>query len=196
MDRIYSVGELEMAIMNWRRFGAAASLVLLASSTGAQATPQQGSLGATSQGSVLVTATVPARVQITGLTDLNFGTLDPTTAASSSENVCVWSNTSTKGYNVTATGDGGGTGNTFKLASGANKLDYTVEWAGTSGAVSGQALTTNVAKTGFTSNATAPNCSASTSATMFVKFSTAQMQAAVGSATAYTGTLTLVVAPE
>ena len=179
-----------------RRMGAAAGVVLLAASTVAQATPVQGTLGATSQGSISVSATVPARVQLTGLTDLSFGTLDPTTAAANSENVCVWSNTSTKGYNLTATGDGGGTGNTFKLASGANKLDYTVEWAGTSGATSGQALTTNVAKTGFTSNATNPACSSSTSATLLVKFSTAQMQAAVSSATAYTGALTLLVAPE
>ena len=185
-----------MRLQILRRIGAAAGVVLLAASTVAQATPTQGSIGATSQGSVLVTATVPARVQITGLTDLSFGTLDPTTAASNSENVCVWSNTSTKGYNVTATGDGGGSGSTFKLASGGNKLDYTVEWAATSGAASGTLLTTNIPKTGLTSNAATPNCSSSTSATLFVKFSTAQMQAAVGSATAYTGTLTLVVAPE
>ena len=173
-----------------RRVGAAAGVLMLAASTVAQATPVQGNLGATSQGSLLVTATVPARVQLTGLSDLGFGTLDPTSAASNSENVCVRSNTSTKGYNVTATGDGGGSGNTFKLASGTNKLDYSVEWAGTSGAASGQALTTNVPKTGFTSNAANPACSSSTSATLFVKFSTTQMQAAIGSATAYTGTLT------
>lgn len=185
-----------MNLPTFRRLGATAGVILLAASTVANATPTQGSLGATSQGSVQISATVPPRVQISGLTDLAVGTLDPTTASTSTENVCVWSNTSTKGYNLTATGDGGGTGNTFKLASGTNKLDYTVEWAGTSGAASGQALTTNVAKTGFTSNATAPNCSSSTSATLFVKFSTAQMQAAVGSATAYTGALTLLVAPE
>ena len=185
-----------MRLQDIKRLGAAAGVVLLAASTAAQAAPVQGTLGATSQGSVQITATVPSRVQITGLTDLSFGTLDPTTAASSTENVCVWSNTSTKGYNIKATCDGGGTGNTFKLASGSNTMDYTVEWAGTSGAGTGQALTTNVAKTGFTSNATTPNCSSSTSATLFVKFSTAQMQAAVASATAYTGALTLLVAPE
>jgi hypothetical protein len=52
--------------------------------------------------------------------------------------------------------------------------------------------------TGFTSTATTPSCAsgASPTASLMVKFSTAQMQAAVGSATAYTGTLTLVVAPE
>ena len=45
------------------------------------ATP--GTLGATSTGSVGISATVPARVQISGLSDVAFGTVDPATAASS-----------------------------------------------------------------------------------------------------------------
>lgn len=157
----------------------------------------QGTLGTTSQGSVGISATIPARVQITGLSDFTFGTLDPATAASTSKNVCVWSNTATKGYNITATGDGGGSGNAFKLSNGSTTLDYGVQWAGSSGQASGTGLTTNTAAS-FTSAATTPTCGsgASPTASLIVNFSTAQMQAAVGSATAYTGTLTLVVAPE
>jgi len=172
-------------------------LIACMASASAQAATQ-GSLGSTSSGSVSVSATIPARVQISGLSDFAFGTLDPSTAASSSKNVCVWSNTGTKGYNITATGDGGGTGNAFKLSNGSTTVDYGVAWAGTSGASSGTALTTNAAATGFTSTATSPTCAsgASSTASLIVNFSTAQMQAAVGSATAYTGTLTLVVAPE
>ena len=186
-----------MKLPTFRRIGATAGALLLAASTAAPAATN-GTLGATSQGSISITATVPPRVQITGLADMSIGTLDPTTASSTTENVCVWSNTTTKGYNVTASGNGGGTGGStaFQLGSGANRLDYSVDWAGTSGAASGSALTAATLKTGFTSNATTPNCSSSTSATLFVKFSTAQMQAAVGSGTAYTGTLTLLVGPE
>ena len=57
----------------------------------------QGSLGATSSGSVSIGASVPNRVQISGLTDVSFTNQDPASAAASAQNVCVWSNTSTKG---------------------------------------------------------------------------------------------------
>jgi hypothetical protein len=179
-----------------KRFGAAGAAALLACSSFAADAATQGSLGATSTGTVGISATIPARAQITGLSDFTFGTLDPTTAASTSKNVCVWSNTGTKGYNITATGDGASSA--FTLSNGSTTLAYGVEWAGSSNQSSGTALTTNTASTGFTSTAVNPTCSSSptTTASLIVKFSTAQMQAAVGSATAYTGTLTLVVAPE
>ncbi|HEY8593335.1 MAG TPA: hypothetical protein VIL42_10810 [Sphingomicrobium sp.] len=135
-------------------------------------------------------------MQISGLSDFSFGTLDPSTAASSAKNVCVWSNTSTRGYNVKATGSG--TGGAFTLSNGSSTLAYGVEWAGSTGQTSGTTLTTNTALTGLTSTAGSPTCASAptTTASLIVKFSTAQMQAAAGSATAYTGTLNLVVAPE
>src|SRR4051812_41058508 len=72
----------------------------------ASATPVQGTLGATSQGSILITASVPNRARITGLTDVTFASQDPNTAASGAQNVCVWSNTATKAYTITASGSG------------------------------------------------------------------------------------------
>lgn len=175
---------------------AVGALVVSFASQPAFATSTQGSFGATSQGSVGISATIPARVQITGLSDFAFGTLDPSTAASSAENVCVWSNTATKGYSVTATGSG--TSSAFTLSNGSTTLAYGVQWAGSTGQTSGTALTTNTAATGFTSTATSPTCGSgpTTTASLIVTFSTAQMQAAVGSATAFTGTLTLLVAPQ
>lgn len=154
----------------------------------------QGSAGSTSQGSVVISATVPGRVQITGLTDVVFGTIDPTVAASSAENVCVWSNTSGKGYTVTATGNG--TANAFTLTDGTNTLPYSVQWANTSGQTSGSALTTGTALGGLTSTAVNPTCSAGppTTASLIVGMTAANLQAAVASS--YTGTLTLVVAPQ
>src|SRR6476660_861709 len=80
----------------------------------------QGSLGSTSSGSVSISATVPGRVQIGGLTDIAFGTVDPTSAASQAENVCVWSNTSGRGYQITATGSGASSA--FTLSDGTNAL--------------------------------------------------------------------------
>lgn len=154
----------------------------------------QGSLGATSTGSVDISATVPGRVQISGLSDVAFGTVDPTVAASNAQNVCVWSNTSGRAYSITATGSGAA--NAFSLTDGANNLAYGVEWSDASGQSSGTALTTAATLMGLTSTATNPTCSAgpASSASLIVKMTAADLQAAV--AGSYTGTLTLVVAPQ
>lgn len=180
----------------FRRCGAAGSVLLLACSSVAANAATQGTLGATSTGTVGISATIPARVQITGLSDFGFGSIEPGAAASTSKNVCVWSNTGTKGYNITATGDGASSA--FTLSNGSTTLAYGVEWAGSSAQATGTALTTNTAATGFTSTAVSPTCAAAptTTASLIVKFTSAQTLAAVGSGTAYTGTLTLVVAPE
>lgn len=155
----------------------------------------QGTLGATSTGSVVINASVPNRVQLTGLNDVSFLNQDPATAALNAQNVCVWSNTSTKGYNVTATGSG--TGSAFTLANGALTVPYSVEWSGTSGQSAGTALASGTALTGLKSTATSATCSSgvSSSASLIVKMSTANLQT-MQAATTYTGTLTLVVAPE
>jgi hypothetical protein len=154
----------------------------------------QGTMGATSTGSVNISATIPARAQISGLTDIAFGTVDPASAASQAENVCVWSNTSGKGYQVTATGSGAS--NAFTLTNGTTTLPYSVEWAATSGQSSGTALATGTALTGLASTATSPTCAAgpTSTASLVVKMSAANLQAAVAST--YNGTLTLVVAPQ
>lgn len=154
----------------------------------------QGTLGATSTGSVDISATVPGRVQISGLSDVAFGTVDPTVAASNAQNVCVWSNTSGRGYSLTATGSGAA--NAFTLTDGTNTLAYAVEWSDSSGQSAGTALTTATALMGLTSTATSPDCSSgpASSASLIVKLTAADLQAAV--AGSYTGTLTLVVAPQ
>ena len=155
----------------------------------------QGNLGATSTGTVSISASVPNRVQISGLSDVSFTNQDPATAASNAQNVCVWSNTSTRGYNVTASGSGAASA--FTLASGALTVPYSVEWAASTGQTSGSALTSGAALTGLTSTATNANCASgpAKSASLIVKISTANLQT-MQAAASYTGTLTLVVAPE
>jgi hypothetical protein len=175
------------------RLTAACTAAMLMHGTAFAAT--QGSLGSTSTGSISIGASVPNRVQLSGLSDVSFANQDPATAASNAQNVCVWSNTSTKGYNVTATGSGAGSA--FTLANAALTVPYSVEWAGTSGQSSGTALTSGSALTGLTSVATNATCSAgaNSSASLIVKISSANLQT-MQAATNYTGTLTLVVAPE
>jgi spore coat protein U-like protein len=161
---------------------------------GAASAATQGTSGATSTGSVTISATVPGRVQISGLSDVAFGTVDPVSAAAQAQNVCVWSNTSGRGYSVTASGSGAG--NAFSLTDGTNTLAYGVEWAASSGQSSGTALVSGTALGILASTATTPTCSAGPAATasLIVKMTAASLQAAVASS--YTGTLTLVVAPQ
>ena len=162
---------------------------------GAAVAATQGSLGSTSTGSISIGASVPNRVQLSGLSDVNFTNQDPATAAFSAQNVCVWSNTSTKGYNVMASGSG--TASAFTLANGALTVPYSVEWSQTSGQTSGTALGVSTALTGQKSTATNALCASgpSSTASLIVKMSTASLQS-MQAATTYTGTLTLVVAPE
>jgi hypothetical protein len=175
------------------RVSAACIAALLVQGTASAAT--QGSLGSTSTGSISIGASVPNRVQLTGLTDVSFLNQDPASAATNAQNVCVWSNTTTRGYNVTATGSGAGSA--FTLANGALTVPYSVEWSGSSGQGSGTALTAGAALTGLTSTATNATCSAGpgSTASLIVNISAPSLQGMLA-ATTYTGTLTLVVAPE
>lgn len=174
---------------------AVAILLATTLASGAGATATQGTLGATSQGSITISASVPNRIEISGLTDVSFLNQDPSTAASNAQSVCVWSNTSTHGYNVKASGSG--TSSAFTLSNGSGTVPYSVEWAASSGQSSGTALTAATALTGLTSNATSPDCSSgpTASASLIVKMTAANLQT-MQAASTYTGTLTLLVAPE
>ncbi len=155
----------------------------------------QGTLGATSTGTVTITASVPNRARITNLADVSFLNQDPNTAASGAQNVCAWSNTALKRYTVTATGDG--TGSAFTLLGGSATVPYSVQWSGSSGATSGSALTAGTASANFTSGATNQTCSggASPSASLIVGIGTADLDT-MAAATTYTGVLTLVLTPQ
>jgi hypothetical protein len=176
-----------------RLLSAACIMGLLAHAPAGAAT--QGTFGSTSTGSISIGASVPNRVQISGLTDVAFTNQDPSVPASNAQNVCVYSNTSTKGYNVLATGSGAASA--FTLSNGAVTVPYSVEWAGSSGQSSGTVLASGSALTGLTSTATNPTCTAgpSSTASLVVKITAANLQG-MQAATSYTGTLTLVVAPE
>ena len=155
----------------------------------------QGSIGLTSTGSVAISATVLQRAQITGLTDIAFGSLDPAVAATASQSDCVWSNTAGKGYTITATGSG--TGGAFTIANGAATVPYSVQWAATASQTSGTALTTGTASGSLVTTATTPGCTAgpATTSSLIVSIAAAGLQTMVAAAN-YTGTLTLVVQPQ
>ena len=135
------------------------------------------------------------KVRVTSLTDVAFGTIaNLNTDAIQSQSVCVYADTSTNGYNVTATGTGAG--GAFQLFSGAASISYDVLWSSSAGQTSGAQLTPNVPLTGQVSGATHQSCSngPATSASLVVVLrSTALSSAQAGT---YSGTLTLVIGPE
>ncbi|MBO9518906.1 MAG: hypothetical protein J7493_12630 [Porphyrobacter sp.] len=155
----------------------------------------QGNLGATSTGSVVITASVANRARITGLADVTFSAVDPSVNASANQNVCVWSNTATKAYTITATGSGAGSA--FTLVNGTSIVPYTVQWAASSGQTTGTALASGTASTSMTSGALNQTCSVSptTTASLIVGIASTDLLA-MSAGVSHTGTLTLLVTPQ
>ena len=163
--------------------------------SGPAAAATQGTAGATSTGSIAISASVPNRARITGLTDVAFLNQDPGTEASSAQDVSVWSNTATKAYTITATGSGAGSA--FTLSDGSTTVPYTVEWAATSGQTSGAALASGTASASLTTAAANQTCSSAptSTASMIVRIGTTDLSTMSAGST-YTGTLTLLVTPQ
>lgn len=185
-----------MGMFNRKHMCAAGALALLLTSPAYAAVgPTQGTLGSTSTGQINISASVASKVQISNLSDVTFSSVDPGSAALNAQNVCVFSNTGTKGYNIKASGSGAASA--FTLASNALTVPYTVEWANTTAQNSGTSLIAATALTGQTSNAANPTCNggANPSASLIVKISSSDLLT-MQSATSYTGTLTLLVGPE
>jgi hypothetical protein len=145
-------------------------------------------------------ATTPAgaasnKVRVTNLSDVVFGTIaNLSIDATRSQNVCLYADTASSGYNVTATGTG--PGGAFQLSSGPSVLSYEVQWSSSSGRDSGVQLTPNTPLTGQASSAAHQTCNngPATSASLLIMLrSTALSSATAGS---YTGTLTLIVGAE
>jgi hypothetical protein len=148
----------------------------------------------------LLTASYPSAAQerfvrITKLSDVNFGLISNVNAdAVQRQNLCVFSGRPNLGYNVRATGSG--PGGSFRLLNGAATMPFEVQWGATAGQTSGFTLSPNVVRTGLVSQAAQQICSNGppTTATLIVLLRAAALQAApTGN---YSGTLTLVIAPE
>jgi hypothetical protein len=160
----------------------------------------QGSLGATSTGSVDILVKKPARVRISNLQDLTVNQwVDGDGPVQLTNDVCVYSTRPNGGYKITAHGDG--TGNAFTIKDAANDImPYTVAWnsAGV-GALSntGAALTTGTQSAALTHAATdSSTCAGATpgaTARLIVNIAEASMVAATDGD--YAGTLTMLVTP-
>ena len=138
-----------------------------------------------------------ATVDISGLQDVTFSSLDPTVSVTRSQNLCVFSNTLLGLYSVTARGSGSASAFTLSAGGSVAPLPYQVQWSAVSGASSGMALSPATALTGQASNAILPTCALgpSSSASLIVMLRASDLQAA-GSGLTYSGTLNLTIAPD
>ncbi|HJR82855.1 MAG TPA: hypothetical protein VJ775_02905 [Sphingomicrobium sp.] len=135
------------------------------------------------------------KVRITSLSDVAFGTIaNLGVDAVRSQSVCLYADTSTNGYTITATGTG--PAGTFQLTSGLAAMTYEVEWSSSAGQSTGLQLTPNVPLTGQVSPATHQTCNngPATSASLILMLRSSALSSA--QAGTYNGTLTLIVGPE
>ena len=136
------------------------------------------------------------RSRISALADVSFGAI--TTFGADlvrSQSICVYSKSPPLDqYRVTASGSGAG--GAFELSSGTDMLPYEVQWSAAAGQSTGMSLLANQPLTGQQSTAGADDCSkgpATTASLVVILRSAALTLATSGN---YTGTLTLLVAPE
>jgi len=136
-----------------------------------------------------------AKVRITGLSDVNFGTISNLTIdAVQAQSMCVYSNSTGNLYGVRAAGSGAGGG--FTLTNGVTTMAYDVRWNSQSGQTNGTVLTSGVLLTTQTTNAQNQTCSTGppTTASLIVTLPATSLSSA--SAGNYSGTLTLIVSEE
>jgi hypothetical protein len=135
------------------------------------------------------------KVRITNLADVAFGSLaNLSIDAVRSQSVCLFADTNTNGYTITASGTG--PSGSFQLTSGLTALAYEVQWNSSTGQSSGVQLTPNVPLAGQISGATHQTCGngpATSASLVLVLRSTALSSARAGT---YSGTLTIIVGPE
>lgn len=135
-------------------------------------------------------------VRISGLTDLAFGSIANVMVDQvRRESLCIYAKAKPADlYRITATGSGAG--GAFSLDSGSATLPYDVQWSARPNQNDGAQLTANQPLTGLQSTATSDDCAigAPTTASLIVILRSSALAAATSGS--YTGTLTLLVAPE
>lgn len=135
-------------------------------------------------------------VNISGLSDVTFGALRPVADARRAQSLCVFSDLPGRGYIVTAAGSG--VGGAFVLDGGGGQgLPFAVEWADQPSVDQGMPLNPGQPLGGQTSTATDATCGSGPALTASLVVVIAGVDLAVArSATNYSGTLTLTIAPQ
>jgi spore coat protein U-like protein len=164
-----------------------AALLAAAPFTPSAHAASQGTLGATSSGSIDIDLIIPNLAQISGLDDLSTTWTGGNVAMT--ENFCVFS--TTRSYTIQAD-SANGTGTDFRLHNGGNYIVYDVDWTDTA------PVTVNLnhgsPSATLASSATSATCGGGTNTSLTVNIVGTAISA-VPAAT-YTDTLTLLVTPQ
>jgi hypothetical protein len=180
---------------NIKKILAAAVLVTVVFSAGRLMAATDGTLGATSTGTSVVTLTIPQLYRISGVADLALGSYSGTGTMSGNDDVCVYSNGATT-YGIQITDNTNMTSNTFAVEDAAHtkQIPMAVRWNSTTGTSGNVAVTYNTRLAATGANTSASDCSTGgNSANFQVNFIQADLQAA--SAASYSSTVTLLVEP-
>lgn len=154
-----------------------------------------GSLGATSTGTVNVSITIPSLVQITGLNDI---TLSSTSSypATGNTSACIYSNVASPlgSYYVTATSLNT-SGTDFRVQDGATDyIVYSAYWNNTSAATPTTALTSGTKTAQQTGgSAVSLTCGGGANANFNISFSASQVEGAP--AATYSDVVTILITP-
>lgn len=164
-------------------------LPLLVAASEAEAA-RQGSLGPTSTGAIGISASIAPRARITAPEDIAF---DGTGKAANglAQNLCLTSNSLTRSFVVSAIGSGDA--GALKLFDGRRTVDYTVEWASREDGVPGERGAT---KRELRAAASKGECATGRGLTALVVAVDPARFDEVHTGAPFTGTLTLIVAPE
>lgn len=158
---------------------------------------QQGTLGQTSTGRVVVTIVIPNLVQISGLTDISIAPYN--TGSTGTSPACIYSNVGTGNngtYYLTPSSANPSTGTFRAISGGGAFLPYTAQWTSTGTGATTITLasgTKSVALTGASTTTTNCASTSGTNATFTVSVSDAQVAGVV--AATYTDTATLLITP-
>ena len=167
------------------------SLFALGMTSAAVMAATQGDLDTTSTGDLLITLDIDSLVRVNNLDDIDLGTFAGGAGdLTGSDNFCIYRN-GAGNFNITMTGSGAGSA--FELTDGANTLPFSVSF-NNGGANAMTASTPLAGQAGaFTANDT---CDSGASDNVSVDVTVANGDLASVPAGTYSGTLTMVVAPE
>jgi hypothetical protein len=155
-----------------------------------------GSLGATSTATTVITLTIPETLRISGMGDLSLGRWSGSGAMSANRDVCVYDNSSNGSYHVTATGNSTLTPSAFGVqnSNASYGIPFSVTWNNGAGTSGSYGLTYNKSHSASGANTRSMDCSVGgKSSNLGVSFASTNLQKAPGGV--YSTTLTVMVEP-